>query len=140
MFHRPLKKHHRVDPDQPVWQQVETLTRVLGEDRGSLVIASTDLSHFHNDAKAKELDREFIRKVEAYDPEGLSRALSGGTCEACGGGPVVTAMIFAEKAGARGVQVLHYANSGDVTGERRQVVGYLSAAFYRESAGGRGAE
>ena len=44
-------------------------------------------------------------------------------------------MLVAEKAGARGVQVLQYANSGDVTGDRRQVVGYLSAVFYREAAG-----
>lgn len=109
----------------------ETLTRVLGEDRGSLLIASTDLSHFHNDTKAKELDREFIRKVEAYDPEGLSRALSGGTCEACGGGPTVAAMLAARARGADRAVLLRYATSGDVTGDRRQVVGYVSAALMK---------
>ena len=108
--------------------------------RNVLVVGSSDLSHFHSYEQAKRLDGVVVDRVRKRDYRGLARELEGGSCEACGGGPVVTAMIFAEKAGARGVQVLHYANSGDVTGERRQVVGYLSAAFYRESAGGRGAE
>jgi AmmeMemoRadiSam system protein A len=53
---------------------------------------------------------------------------------------VVTAMLYAEKAGARGVKVLKYANSGDVTGDWRQVVGYLSAVFFRENPGTKGVE
>lgn len=108
--------------------------------RNVLVVGSSDLSHFHSYEQAKRLDGIVVDRVRKRDYRGLARDLEGGSCEACGGGPVVAAMLFAEKAGARGVQVLHYANSGDVTGERRQVVGYLSAAFYRESAGGRGAE
>ncbi len=108
--------------------------------RNVLVVGSSDLSHFHSYEQAKRLDGIVVDRVRIRDYRGLARDLEGGSCEACGGGPVVTAMLFAEKAGARGVQVLHYANSGDVTGERRQVVGYLAAAFYRESAGGRGAE
>ena len=108
--------------------------------RNVLVVGSSDLSHFHSYEQAKRLDGIVVDRVRIRDYRGLARDLDGGSCEACGGGPVVTAMLFAEKAGARGVQVLLYANSGDVTGERRQVVGYLSAAFYRESAGGRGAE
>ena len=96
-----------------------------------LVVGSSDLSHFHTYEQAKRLDQAVVDLVEKRDYRGLSRELEDGTCEACGGGPVVTAMLYAEKAGARGVKVLHYANSGDVTGERRQVVGYLSAAFFR---------
>ncbi len=75
------------------------------------------------------------RPREKRDYRGLSRELEDGTCEACGGGPVVTAMLYAEKSGARGVKVLQYANSGDVTGDRRQVVGYLSAAFFKDNPG-----
>ncbi len=108
--------------------------------RNVLVVGSSDLSHFHSYEQAKRLDGIVVDRVRKRDYRGLARELESGSCEACGGGPVVAAMLFAEKAGARGVQVLHYANSGDVTGERRQVVGYLAAAFYRESAGGRGAE
>ena len=103
--------------------------------RNVLVVGSSDLSHFHTYEQAKRLDQAVVDLVEKRDYRGLSRELEDGTCEACGGGPVVTAMLYAEKSGARGVKVLHYANSGDVTGDRRQVVGYLSAAFFKDNPG-----
>jgi hypothetical protein len=52
--------------------------------------------------------------------------------EACGGGPIVAAMIAAERLGANGAKVLKYANSGDVTGDKSRVVGYGAAAFYAD--------
>lgn len=103
-----------------------------------LIVASSDLSHFHTYEQAKRLDRVVVDLLQKRDHWRLSRELEDGTCEACGGGPVVAAMLYAEKAGARGVKVLQYANSGDVTGDRRQVVGYLSAAFFRENPGEKG--
>jgi hypothetical protein len=103
------------------------------EGKNVLVVGSSDLSHFHTYEQAKRLDQALVDLVQKRDYRGLSRELEDGSCEACGGGPVVTAMLYAEKAGARGVKVLQYANSGDVTGERRQVVGYLSAAFFKEN-------
>ena len=110
---------------------------ILGAAKGKnvLVVGSSDLSHFHSYEKARRLDQVIVDLVEKRDYRGLARELEEGSCEACGGGPVVTAMLYAEKSGARGVKVLRYANSGDVTGERRQVVGYLSAAFFREDPG-----
>ena len=105
-----------------------------------LVVGSSDLSHFHTYEQAKRLDQTVVDLVQKRDHRGLSRELEDGTCEACGGGAMVAAMLYAEKAGARGVKVLKYANSGDVTGDRRQVVGYLSAAFYRENPGNKGIE
>ena len=100
-----------------------------------LVVGSSDLSHFHSYEQATRLDGIVVDLVRKRDYRALARELEEGSCEACGGGPVVATMLVAEKAGARGVQVLQYANSGDVTGDRRQVVGYLSAVFYREAAG-----
>jgi MEMO1 family protein len=97
-----------------------------------LVVGSSDLSHFHAYEQAKRLDQVVVGLVQKRDHRGLARELEGGTCEACGGGPMVATMLYAEKVGAMGVKVLQYANSGDVTGDRRQVVGYLSAAFFRE--------
>jgi AmmeMemoRadiSam system protein A len=56
-------------------------------------------------------------------------------CEACGAGPVLTLMLTAKILGADSSTMLHYANSGDVTGDRSSgVVGYAAAAFY-QSAG-----
>ncbi len=94
----------------------------------TLIVASTDLSHFHQDHAARELDGRFMRYMEEADPEGLHRALAEGRCEACGGGAVVTALLAAREAGpCRGV-ALRYATSGDVTGDRGRVVGYLAGA------------
>lgn len=105
------------------------LARVIGPDRRTLILASSDLSHFHPDGRARELDGEFIRHVKAYDPRGLARSIAEGKCEACGGGPVVAAMLACKALGADRAVQLGYATSGDATGDRTRVVGYFSGAF-----------
>lgn len=99
-------------------------------DKGVLLIASTDLSHFHPYGEAKRKDQMVLDRVAAYDIEGLARALAEGECEACGGGPILAAMLAARTLGANEAKVLRYANSGDVTGDERSVVGYMAAALF----------
>ena len=67
--------------------------------------------------------------VGALDAKGLHQSIAASRCEACGAGPMVTAMLVARKLGATTGQVLDYANSGDVTGDRSRVVGYMAAAL-----------
>lgn len=109
-----------------------TLIRQIGADRKTLIIASTDLSHKHSDPQARALDGEFIRKVESFDPRGLARCLVDGTCEACGGGPAVTALLACKAIGGDRVTTLRYANSGEINGNRSEVVGYLAAAILKQ--------
>ncbi|MBW1803300.1 MAG: AmmeMemoRadiSam system protein B [Deltaproteobacteria bacterium] len=109
------------------------LFREINNTASTLLLASTDLSHFHEGKRARALDMEFIKYVRSLDPEGLDRALSSGRCEACGWGPAVTTLLTARKLGANRSVILNYANSGDVTGDYRQVVGYLSAALMRDN-------
>lgn len=112
----------------------EELARVIAaviKGKNTLVIASTDLSHFHPYNQAKALDQVVLDRVTAFDAQGLSRDLGQGRCEACGGGPVVAVMLAAQALGADKGEVLHYANSGDVTGDRSSVVGYMAAALYK---------
>jgi AmmeMemoRadiSam system protein B len=97
----------------------------------TLVIASTDLSHFYTDEKARVLDKEFIEHVRAFNPGDLYRSLSSGECEACGGGATIATMLSSKELGANRAVILHYANSGDATGNYRRVVGYLSAALLK---------
>ncbi len=97
-----------------------------------LLVASTDLSHFHPYEEATELDQRFIDRIKAFDVDGLSKDLARRRTEACGGGPVLTVMMAARKMGANSIRVLHYANSGDVTGERSSVVGYMAAVITQE--------
>jgi hypothetical protein len=82
------------------------------------------------------LDGRILDKVSDYDPEGLHRALQQRECEACGAGPMVTVMMAARELGAKNSKVLKYANSGDVTGDRSGVVGYMAAAVYGDSGSG----
>lgn len=95
-----------------------------------LVVASSDLSHYRTYEEAKQLDQILMDKVNAFDPRGMYEKLSQGQCEACGGGPMLAAMLIARSQGATSSRVLHYANSGDVSNDRNRVVGYLAAAFW----------
>jgi len=105
-----------------------------------LLVASTDLSHFHDDKEARRLDNIVIGHLKAYDPDGLARDLEREVCEACGGGPVVAVMTAAKSLGATKAVVLKYANSGDVTGDKSGVVGYVAAALVAEGQKDRVAE
>lgn len=116
------------------WESAAELGRALAEAVGKetvLLIASTDLSHFHRYELATQLDQVVLDHISAYDPEGLARDLATGKCEACGGGPVMAVMVAARELGANHAALLKYMNSGDVTGDRSSVVGYAAAALTR---------
>ncbi len=110
----------------------EGLAKVL-PGQNALLVASTDLSHFHDYRTAVELDKKVLARIEAFDPEGLSQGLAARRCEACGGGPVMAMMLAARALGADKAKVLEYKNSGDVTGDKFRVVGYAAAALCRAS-------
>ncbi len=108
------------------------------EGRRVLLVASTDLSHYYPYEEAKRLDSIFIRRIDAFDPDGLADDIEQRRCEACGAGPVLALMLAAKLLGADSAKVLHYANSGDVTGNRSgEVVGYAAAAVSRAGQGGK---
>lgn len=113
------------------------LAKAIGARQDVLLVASTDLSHFHSDAQARKLDKVVEERVSRFDPEGLAAALESGKCEACGGGPVVAVMLAARELGADTAVVYRYQTSGDVSGDKSQVVGYLAAGIYRTKKEGR---
>ena len=94
-------------------------------------MASTDLSHFHAYDRPKNLDKKVLDRVAAFDERGLMPGPADRPVEACGGGIMVTVMKTARLLGASHSRVLRYANSGDVTGDRSGVVGYLAAALFK---------
>jgi len=107
----------------------DAICRVV-KGRNVLVVGSTDLSHFHNDKKARDFDGIALEHIKNFDPEGLLDNLYMGKTEACGGGPMAVTMLVSRKLGAHQARLLRYANSGDVTGDRKSVVGYMSAVCY----------
>lgn len=137
-FLQTVLKNFQIVPLVMGQQDIETchrlarsLIKCLHSAEETLFLASTDLSHFHPAKEAERLDRRFIEHVTAYDTKGLSRSLVSGYCEACGGGPVMTVMMAVKELGADRSVILDYAHSGHITGDLRQVVGYLSAAFVK---------
>ena len=101
----------------------------VARKRNVLLVASTDLSHYHPYDAAVELDQRVIDDVEAFDEQELMDRLVSERDEACGGGPVVAVMRASKLLGANRSQILQYSNSGDATGDKSAVVGYCSAAF-----------
>ena len=110
----------------------KAVVRAAGKRR-VLIVGSSDLSHYHPYEKAVEMDHRAIERMEKMDALGLLDVLATGASEACGGGPAAVTMMAAGKLGADRGEVLKYANSGDVTGDRSGVVGYASIVFYRKS-------
>lgn len=131
----------RVLPDTPIvplvmgYQTRETIGDLAQglssalSGRAVLLVASTDLSHYYDAATAARLDSRVIDHVAVFDADGLQGALDTFPQHACGGGPAVAVMRAARSLGAQHAGVLKYADSGDVSGDKGAVVGYLAAAF-----------
>jgi len=113
---------------------VEALAMILSralDDPSVLLVATTDLSHYHPRAKARQLDGRVRDLVQAFAPTILWEDLREGRVEACGGDSLVAVMLGAGIAGAESCRILGYCDSGEATGSDQSVVGYLSAAFMR---------
>lgn len=107
-----------------------TLKESIDDPDDVLVVASSDLSHFHPGRQAEKMDALVARRIEEFDVEGLSRDIDASKSEACGGGPIMTALLYAESLSRKKVKILKYAHSGHITGDNSSVVGYLSAVIY----------
>jgi MEMO1 family protein len=106
----------------------EALGDIL-KDGSSLLVASTDLSHFHPASEAERRDQIVVNDLKRFDPELLMEDLEAEKAEACGGGPVAAVMIAAQAMGASRLIVLGHTHSGKITGDNQSVVGYCSAVM-----------
>lgn len=120
------------EQDLATCQWLAKALAACARDKNVLIVASTDLSHYHPANESTPIDGRLLQHVRSFDPEGLHGCLAAGRCEACGGGPLVAAMLAARLLGANTGKVLSYADSGDATGDKSQVVGYMAAAFLVE--------
>lgn len=109
-------------------QLADAIVRTAGQ-KDILLVASSDLSHYHPSREARLLDNRVIQEVENFDADAFLDKLEEESFEACGGGPIAVVMRAAHQLGANKAKVLHYCNSGDITGDNSAVVGYLAAAF-----------
>jgi AmmeMemoRadiSam system protein B len=108
-----------------------SLARVLkppapadGSKRDVLMIASSDMNHYEGDERTRIKDRMAIDRVLALDPSGLWETVQREQISMCGYGPAVAMLTAARELGATKAELVKYATSGDVSGERDRVVGY----------------
>ncbi|MHB9027741.1 MAG: AmmeMemoRadiSam system protein B, partial [Candidatus Latescibacterota bacterium] len=104
--------------------------------KNALIVASSDLSHFFPAAQAREYDDRVKQYIERYDYDGLLADDAVENSHVCGRGPIAVAMMACRELGATRAVVLRTANSGDITGDTRSVVGYLAAAFIKSGESG----
>jgi MEMO1 family protein len=97
-------------------------------DDYTLLVVSSDLSHYHPYGQAVELDQKCIKSAAALSIAEAER------CEACGLPGILTAMRLAKRLGWQG-KIIEYKNSGDTSGLKDQVVGYSAIAFFEEQLG-----
>ncbi len=103
-----------------------------------LIVASTDMSHYHPYEQANSIDSHTLSLVEKMKARDLYDECMMRTSELCGIMPVVSTLLAAESLGFDNVKVLKYANSGDTYGDKDRVVGYMSVAVYKPAGAGTG--
>jgi len=97
-----------------------------------LILASSDMNHYESDSVTRRKDQEAITAILALDARGLLASLHRHHNSMCGYGPTVAMLTSARRLGANRAELIRYATSGDVTGDRDQVVGYAGIAVWRD--------
>ncbi len=103
----------------------ETLGRVIESAPGEvLLVGSSDMTHYESAEKARQQDMKALKKILELDPDGLYQLVLTERISMCGVFPMVALLAAARHLGARKGTLVHYGNSGDITGDRAEVVGY----------------
>jgi len=114
----------------------EGLAGVIAADaEPTLVVASSDMTHYEPGEVAREKDQRALDQVLRLDPEELYRTVRRDRISMCGVLPTVVLLAAARRLGLRSAELMRYGNSGDVTGDQREVVGYAGVALWSPDEG-----
>jgi len=89
-----------------------------------LIVASSDMNHYESDAVTRAKDHRAIERILTLDPRGLFDVVTQQNISMCGFGPAVAMLTAARQLGAKSAELVKYATSGDISGDRNMVVGY----------------
>ena len=103
---------------------------VAAQDEEILVVASSDMNHYEDDKLTRVKDRKALDKLLALDSRGLYDTVRREGITMCGFGPAVTMVTAARQLGATRAELVRYATSGDITGDRDEVVGYAGIVVH----------
>lgn len=119
-------------------QDYETVREVAGELAMAIekypgkvvIVASSDFTHYEPAEVAKRKDHLLIEKIEKLDVPGFYDEIASLNATCCGYGPIAAMMLNSKRRGATKAELIAYATSGDVTGDR-EVVGYAGLAVVK---------
>jgi AmmeMemoRadiSam system protein B len=89
-----------------------------------LIVASSDMNHYESDAITRVKDHRAIERILTLDPRGLFDVVTQQDISMCGFGPALAMLTAARQLGAKSAELVKYATSGDISGDRNRVVGY----------------
>ena len=115
-------------------EQVHALALALAHSlkgKSALLVASSDLSHFYPEKTADAFDKEMMKQIEAFSPEGVFTTEKEGKGFACGLSAIAAVLWAARELGANKVKLLNHSTSADRTGDKSSVVGYGSAVILK---------
>jgi AmmeMemoRadiSam system protein B len=111
------------------FETLEQLGKVLADVIAAqkdpvLVVASSDMNHYESDVVTRAKDHRAIERILTLDPRGLFDVVTQQDISMCGYGPAVVMLTAARQLGAKSAELVKYATSGDISGDRDMVVGY----------------
>ena len=95
-----------------------------------MIVASSDLSHYYSKSYANIIDSRVVENINYFNYDELQSDLEHKRCEACGGGGIVAMLKALKMKNYSHSKVIKHSDSGDITGDEKEVVGYLSAIVY----------
>ena len=107
----------------------EALARLLAVHSETLLLTTSDLNHYENDATTRLKDKKAIDQILALDPRGLYDVCAKDDISMCGLGPAVATLTALRALGANQAELVRYATSADVSGDTSSVVGYAGMIF-----------
>jgi len=120
-------------PFPPVRKTAEALAKAV-RGRRCLVVASSDFTHYEPDVAARGLDRLALEPIRALDVDGFTRIFQERGLSICGAGAIAVLLELCLQLKLTNAELVEYATSGDVTGDRGAVVGYASVLFTTEGS------
>jgi AmmeMemoRadiSam system protein B len=97
---------------------------IAAQNDSILIVASSDMNHYESDIVTRVKDHRAIERILTLDARGLFDVVTQQSISMCGFGPAVAMLTAARQLGAKSAELVKYATSGDVSGDRERVVGY----------------
>ena len=133
-FIQYLRKEFMIVPIQMMDTRLETClalgnavaeaVRERAKEASVLIVASSDMSHYISAEAAKKKDHKAIQRILDLDAQGLYYTVRDEDITMCGYGPAVAMLTACKALGAKKAELIKYTNSGEVSGDYDQVVGY----------------